>query len=127
MVGRRRWKSLHFPKRSDDGFDITVEVFSNEIIVSADGPHFHFDQVESPEDTVNDALGLTRDLLSPDMRILQKCTNGKPYKWSLQVLRNGTWHTEQTMGLLVFNIIGKRSERVFTNRLLPGRLNTSDA
>ena len=117
---------LYFPKQSDDGFDITAEVFSSEIIVDTDGAHFHFDHVKSPKDTVNEVLGLVRDLLSPDMRIVQKCVNNKPYKWSLQALQNGTWHTEENMAFLIFNFFGRRSERVLTNRVLPGRLDTSD-
>ena len=118
---------LHFPKRSHDGFRITVEVFSNEIIVNTDGPQFHFDLIESPKDTVDEVLGFVRDLLSPDMRIVQKCANSKPYKWSLQVLRDGKWHAEQNMALLIFNVFGRRSEIILTNRVLPGRLNASDA
>ena len=117
---------LYLPKNAHDGFDIIVEVFSTEIIVNTDGPHLHLDLVESPNRTVNRALCLVRDLLSPDMRIVEKCANGKPYKWLVQILRNGNWYTEQTSSLLFFNFIGRRSERIFMNRTLPGRLSNSD-
>ena len=70
-------------------FDITVEVFPYEIIVSADGPHLHFDDIKNIESTVQEALGLIRDMLSSAMRVVEQRSNGQPYKWHLESFHDG--------------------------------------
>ena len=114
---------LYIPKVSDDGFDIEVEVNSYGIIVTAEVTHIHFDREDDLEDLCKQALGLIRDMLSEGMRVLQKESNGKPYRWSIQSNSNGQWITEETSGIFFWNYFGKKSERIFTNHHLPIRIN----
>ena len=112
---------LDIPKQSDDGFDITVEVFPNEIVVSADGPHIRFDDIKIIEDTVRDVLGLVRDMLSPAMRVVEQVSNEKPYKWHLESFHDGKWIREDTTGILFYNYFGKKTKNIYYNKVLPSR------
>jgi hypothetical protein len=113
---------LDIPKQSENGFDITVEVFPHEIIVSADGPHLHFDDMKNIETTVQEALGLIRDMLSPAIRVVEQRSNGHPYKWHLESFRNGQWQREDTTDILFYNYFGKKSKTIYQNDILPGRI-----
>jgi hypothetical protein len=113
---------LDIPKQSEHGFDITVEVYPHEIAVSTDGPHVHFDDVKHIGAAVQEALGLVRDLLSPTMRVVKYQSNGQPYKWCLESLRDGKWYREDTMGILFYNFFGRRSTIICQNHVLPGRI-----
>ena len=118
---------LDIPKRSEDGFDITVEVFPYEIIVSADGPHLHFDDIKNDdikniEATVQEALGLIRDMLSPVMRVVEQRSNGQPYKWHLESYREGQWKREDTTGILFYNFFGRKTKNIYQNNVLPRRI-----
>ena len=113
---------LDIPKKSDAGFDITVEVFPDQIVISADGPHYHLNNYQSVDETVMAALGLVRDMLSNGMRVIEYTRNGKPFKWELQSFQNGRWVNEETTGMLSFNFWGKKGSRIFQNDVLPNRL-----
>jgi len=113
---------LDIPRQSETGFNITVEAFPYEIIVSADGPRHHFDDVKNIETTVENVLGLVRDLLSPAMRIREIVSNGRPYKWHLESQQHGQWIIEDTTGLFsIFALLGGKSERIYQNNELPSR------
>ncbi len=113
---------LDIPRQSETGFNITIETFPSEIIVSADGPHHHFDDVKDIKATVDNVLGLVRDLLSPAMRIREIVSNGRPYKWHLESQQHGQWIIENTTGLFsIFALLGKKSERIYQNNILPIR------
>jgi len=115
---------LDIPKRSDDGFDISIEVYPNEVNVSAEAPHIHFELKDDIESLVDSVLGLLRDLLSPTMRVREQCSNGKPYRWHIESFRRGQWHTEETVGLFFYNYLGSKSETIYTNKVMTARTET---
>ena len=81
--------TLTFPRQTEGGFDVIVEATPEEIILFAHGAHVQFDRPydeEKPETQVEEALGLARDLLSPAMRIRERCAVGKPYRWSISLV-----------------------------------------
>ncbi len=117
---------LRFPAADADGFEVKVVATSASIIVYALGAHEHFESgSEPPARIAAAALGLVRDLLSPDMRIRERASASRPYKWFIESLRGTTWQLESQTGLLVFNYLGARSERTYQNRHLPGRLGSA--
>ena len=106
----------------DAGFNINVQVFPSEIVVSMQGAHEHFPLEHGPEDLVRSVLGLVRDLLSPAMRVREQCAGGEPFRWHVEMLQDdGTWQVETTTGLFFWNYFGKRSERIYQNHVLPDR------
>lgn len=113
---------LDIPKMAEDGFNIYIEVFADDVIVSANGPHIHYHLGSSVETVVDDALGLVRDLLSPSMRIREFYSNGKPYKWYMELIHDGKWQVEDKTYLIFFNWFGKRTEKYYQNSILPSRL-----
>lgn len=114
---------LSIPKTDADGFDIAFEVHPQEIIVLAGGVKTFIPPESTDQETIQEALGLLRDLLTPHMRIREQLASGKPYKWYLESLSDGGWAIEQTDGLIFYAYWGKRSERIYQNRVLEGRLN----
>ena len=81
--------TLTFPRQTEGGFDVIVDATPEEIILFAHGAHVQFDRPydeENPETQVEEALGLARDLLSPAMRIRERCAVGKPYRWSISLV-----------------------------------------
>lgn len=112
---------LDIPKQSDDGFDITIEVFPSGIILSASGAHIHFDDIKEAESTISEVFGLIRDLLSPAMRVVEQRSNEQPYKWYLESLRNGQWQREDANGLLFYNFFGKKTEKIYQNNIMQNR------
>jgi hypothetical protein len=84
----------------------------------------HFPLAGAPDDpttAVTEAFGLLRDVLSPGMRLRELRAGRMPYRWYLEAAVEGTWHTEQMMGLLLWNFFGRRSERIYQNDHLPAR------
>jgi len=84
------------------------------------GFHAHFEG--TPDETVQQALGLTRDLLSADMRIREQLASGRGYRWTLDRRDTSGWTRESTTGAFFWNYFGRRTERVYQNTQLPGRL-----
>jgi hypothetical protein len=118
-----RWQGdeLVFPKADDDGFEIRLQPDAAGVIVLTDvGLHVHVEG--DPEDAVRDALGLVRDLLSPDMRVVERRSGQHGYRWTLERLESGRWLGEARTGLLFWNYFGRRSEQIYQNRRFPGRL-----
>jgi len=93
----------------------------------AHGVHVHFDEHYVPrlhdtEELVEVALGLARDLLSPAMRIRKPRADGKPYRWVMESFA-GKVECRARDGVAILELyLGRRSERVFQNLTLPGRL-----
>jgi hypothetical protein len=117
--------TLTFPRQTEGGFDVIVEATPKEIILFANGAHVQFDRPydeENPETQVEKALGLARDLLSPAMRIRERCAGGKPYRWYIEYLDYMQWHAEHETGLLFWNYFGRRSEHIYRNYTLPNRI-----
>lgn len=114
---------LRFPRVDDFGFDVDVCVGDREIVVQALGAHEHFDLGNgTPSEVCASVLGLVRDLLSPAMRIREIRSHGRPFRWFVESLNGPEWQVEAETGLLIFNYFGSRSERVYQNRQLPGRM-----
>ena len=109
---------------SDTGFSIPIEVSPDEITVSMGGAHEHFyREGTSPEELAGSVLGLTRDLLSPAMRVREQRAGGSAFQWHVEALQeDGTWLAEAMTGLLFWNYFGKRSERIYRNDVLPSRV-----
>ncbi len=113
--------TLEFPKKDGEGFEVSVVASDAEVTVCYQGGHEHFGE-GSFEEIVRDALGLVRDLLTTGMRVRELWAGNRPYRWYLETHEGGTWRTESVTGLLIWNYFGHRSERIYQNRSLPGRL-----
>ena len=66
-------------------------------------------------------LSMVRDLLSQNTRMVEKCASGKPYLWRMEFLDDGAWHLVEGTSLLRWSYLGRRTTRVFRNRILPAR------
>ncbi|HNW91841.1 MAG TPA: hypothetical protein PKM88_02910 [bacterium] len=108
-------------KTADGGFDVILHANDKEIIVYGLGAHQHIDAEQTPCATVDRALGLTYDLLTPNMRIAEYAVAGKPYQWKMQILINDTWKTYATTRLLTWTLFRKTSKTIFQNSQLPIR------
>jgi hypothetical protein len=117
--------TLTFPRQTEGGFDVVVEATREETILFASGAHVQFDIPHDPDHNlemqVEEALGLARDLLSPTMRIRERCAGGKPYRWYVEYLDDAQWRAEHETVLLFWNYFGRRSERIYRNSTLPSR------
>jgi hypothetical protein len=71
--------------------------------------------------TVRYALGLLRDLLGPGMRLREKLAGGNAYRWFLEATTASGWQVEYETTLLLWNVLGRRSERIYRNTHLPVR------
>lgn len=125
-----RWSQdrlkVSFPKNENSGFDIEVayEPTSETLNLQTDHgyhDHFHTNQFESFSAALSNVFGLVRDLLSPNMRIVETRANGKPRKWQLQALVDGNWATEAKVGLLFWNVFGEKTTVEYINHVLPPR------
>ena len=112
---------LEVPSVDENGFSVTLAVSNSELTLHTDrGFHEHFDIERDIEGFFRQILGLTRDILSPEMRLRELRSNDRPYRWFLEAYDGSEWVQEFEMGLLVFNFFGKRSHRIFQNRILEG-------
>jgi hypothetical protein len=119
---------LHFPRADESGFDVIVDIGEEELTVHAHGAHQHFPARDgTAREEAEAALGLVRDLLSPDMRLRERLASGKPYLWMLEANRGLGWKKENLTGLMIFKYFGRRAERTYQNRWLPGRLRSPGA
>jgi hypothetical protein len=112
---------LDIPEECDSGFPITVEVYPDEIMVIAGRAHMNLDLDGEADVLAARTLGLVRDLLSPAMRIRERLAAGKPYKWAFEFCQDGKWITEEWIGLFFYNYFGKKTEKIYLNRILPAR------
>lgn len=72
--------TLAIPAPNKDGFGITMQVSSDEIVVSCDGFHEHLALDRDADDLANSAVGLLYDLLSPQMRLREFLAGKSAYK-----------------------------------------------
>lgn len=115
--------TLEIPEQNDKGFSIKVDVYGHEITVWAKGIDFvKVTSAENFEENVKGILGLIRDLLSPTMRIRELRAGGSPYRWYMECSRDEKWVEEESCGLIFWNFLGKRSEIIYQNFILEGRL-----
>ena len=116
--------SIHFPA-APGGFEVAVEIEADQVTVHAGGAHDHFECAPNEPDVAAvaaAALGLVRDLLSPDMRVRELRAGERPYRVHIERRSGQGWAVESTTGLLVWNYFAARSERIYQNRHLAGRL-----
>ena len=114
---------LDIPEHAPEGFAITVEVHPEEIIVSFGGAHTNAGPEGNPVKFVSHVIGYVRDLLSPVMRVRELSAGGNAYRWGIELLEDGKWHSQEWVGLLFWNYFGKRSEKFYRNEILPAREN----
>lgn len=107
--------------QGDAGFDIMIEIDTNEITFRGEGWHGHYLCQDPKFEFVASMLGLLRDLLSPSMRIRERLSNGTPYKWTLENFEDGKWVNENTSGTFFWDRFGKKTEKVYSNEVLPAR------
>jgi hypothetical protein len=113
--------TLTIPAVDGDGFEIRVQVGSDEALLSCGGFHGHEPYEDAPEEFAGHFVGFLYDLLTPLMRVREERAGGSGYKWMLECWRGDSWENRGTMGLLFFKYWGKRSERVYQNHVLPLR------
>jgi len=112
--------TVKFPKADSHGFDVVVSVEGNCLSIQTD-LGWHTDEFDITMEELNAMLGLVRDMLSSAMRIREFRAGGLPHRWNLEFFDGKEWILEETVGLWLWNFLGKRSERVFQNSVLPAR------
>ncbi len=125
---RHTWKTergnrvLVFPPVADEGFEVWVEVSADVLIVGAGEAHHHFEYDKLHRTAAIDAaLGLVRDLLSPAMRLREVVVGAVPIRTLIEAAFRDGWKVEEETGRLLFNYLGRRTERIRQNRSLPPR------
>lgn len=114
--------TLRFPPVDTLGFEVAVHAGEGYLYVLMGRTHESFDvDPRQPKEAVVAALGLIRDLLTPNMRLRELRAGGKPYRWFVENYDGSTWQLEAETGLLLYNFFGTRSEHVFQNRQLSDR------
>jgi hypothetical protein len=124
---------LQFPASSEQGFEVVLQPNTHGITVfTSVGFHKHF-KGPVPE-VVQEALGFARDLLSPHTRLIEHWAGGGPYRWNLERRRlvfrlDGREESESELVsitcLVLWNFFGRRTERIYQNAHLAGRLDDS--
>jgi hypothetical protein len=77
--------TLRFPPANADGFDVMIQAGEGDLCVFMGANHHHFDiDPRNPKESVTVALGLVRDLLTPNMRLRERRVAGRPYRWLLE-------------------------------------------
>ncbi len=115
-------EEIIFKKKDDNGFDIRVFHDDRFIYIETElGYHDQFKINDNIETTLTDVMGLVRDLLSKNMRIVEILSNNNGRKWLVQSFVDNDWQTEHKVGLLIWNYFGKKSERVYSNDILLAR------
>jgi hypothetical protein len=114
---------LTLPPLDRDGFSIEIVGGVDYLNLFAGGAHEVFDlRTDSAPEVAARVLGCVRDLLSPDMQLRELAAGGRPYRWIIEARAAEGWHPEIETGLLFFNYFGERTERIYQNRQLSGRL-----
>ena len=122
-----RSRSLRFEPQDDDGFAVEVEAHDGEVLIHTAGiDSYTFPLDEDPADVVTDVFSVVRDLLSPHMRLRAISAGKTPYKFIVESWNGTSWDSEHTTTSLAFNYFAKRTERIYINRHLPGRLAETD-
>ena len=105
-------------KKDSMGFDVFWGINKNEIYYCA-GDHHHSSLLFNSENSTF-LFGMLRDLLSKNMRILEKHAGNSVYKVIVQAWDGKSWVNEDISALIFFNYFGKRSEKIFQNNIIKG-------
>jgi hypothetical protein len=123
-----RWADLNggaqvvFPKLCPTGFDVIINISDKEIMVSTElGAHDQFPVGSDPSEAVENALGMTRALLSADTRVREFRAGGRPYRWVIEYKEGEAWRKGAITGLLFWHYFSKRTQHIYQNGTLPGR------
>ncbi|MGE3517185.1 MAG: hypothetical protein AB7H53_18785 [Hyphomicrobium sp.] len=125
---RSQWTSererceLFVPKAASNGFDIRFAVETEAVTVNWGNWHSRFEPTEGNDVLVEYLFGLLRDMVSCDMRVRELWAGGTPYRGYLETCQGEDWLIEQEMGLIFWNYFGRRTVKIFTNAILPGRM-----
>ena len=117
--------NLSIPASHADGFDIRVSAETDAITLSWGNWHTRFEPTAGNDTLVEVVFGLVRDMLSSDMRIRELRAGDTPYRGFLEAYDGTRWSTEQTMGLIFWNYLARRSVRTYSNSILPRRMSTA--
>lgn len=117
---------LFVPAASAKGFDIAFTVSPAGVVLNWGRWHSPFEPDGEIEAFVEHLFGLLRDLLSPDMRIRELWAWPSPYRGYLESFDGARWSSEEEMGLIFWNYLGRRSQRIYSNSVLPGRMSAAE-
>jgi hypothetical protein len=116
--------TLIIPRANETGFTIEARAETYGLYASAEGWHsgaWEFtSRSESSEKLCSEFLGFIRTLLSRDAWLEVRYAGRTPYKWIITYEVEGGTESE-SMGLLLFNYLGRRSTRILQNEHLPPR------
>lgn len=118
---RKENTEIIFHKNADSGYDIVLGFDGDALYLQTDRgyhDHFHIDMFKNFDKALESVMGLVRDLLSRNMRITEILSNNRSRKWLLQCFRDGQWKTESSSGLLIWNYLGKKTEKYYYNDIL---------
>jgi hypothetical protein len=123
----KNFTEVTFYKKDKNGFDITIKEDNEELILfteTAYHDHFEYNMFENKKEAFDYVFGLTRDLLSDNMRIREIQKNNMPTKVYLEYKKNHIWEEESSIGILswtMFNPFSKKKEIIYINNILPSR------
>jgi len=117
---------LFIPATTSSGFDIDVAVGPDTVTLGWGSWHTPFDPDMDMDAFVEHLFALLRDMLSPDMRVRELWAWPFAYRGFLESFDGHQWSTEQEMGMIFWNYFSKRSERIYSNSVLPSRLSTAE-
>ncbi len=106
---------LTIKKKTENGFDVVLYADKREAIVFGQGAHIHMERCNDPHEVASYALGLTYDLLSKRMRIIEYTVSGRPYKWKMQTFIDGKWRTNTIIRLFVWTMFRNKKQRIYQN------------
>ena len=113
---------ITFKKNSHEGFDLIIKCDIDSIYIYTDiGYHNEYPLTKNLQTVLTEVTGLARDLLSKNMRIREYLSNNKPYRWDVESLVDNKWYSVDSTGLIFWNYLGKRSEKIYFNNILSER------
>ncbi|HYG58956.1 MAG TPA: hypothetical protein VD902_12930 [Symbiobacteriaceae bacterium] len=95
-----------------EGFDVSVMVRPGRYTVAFEGWHEEFTSEE-------DALNCVAFGLSPVCRLRVDYLGDSPVRWTVEALRQGEWHSDSTVSLLLVPFWRQRRTIYKCNRLIP--------
>jgi hypothetical protein len=107
-------QALTVTARQPTGFDVSFAEDEEGYVVYFGSWHQHFARTEASSALECFAFGL-----SDSARLRVHSKGGVDYRWTLEALENGTWHTSSTTGLLLYPFWRRRQVRYLKNVGLP--------